>query len=97
MAVVVAAPRRVRMRKIPGVSLGVPHLNNRETTVRKVSDIFIFIIIRALAVALVVAAPQRVRMRKIPGVSLGVPHLNNRETTVQKVSDIFIFIIIREQ
>ena len=45
-AVVVAAPRRVQTRKIPGVSLGVPHLNNRETTVRKVSDIFIFIIIR---------------------------------------------------
>ena len=37
MAVVVVAPRRVRMRKIPGVSLGVPHLNNREMTVQKVS------------------------------------------------------------
>ena len=46
MAVVVAAPQRVRTRKIPGVSLGVPHLNNRETTVQKVSDIFNFIIIR---------------------------------------------------
>ena len=46
VALVVVAPRRVQMRKIPGVSLGVPHLNNRETTVRKVSDIFIFIIIR---------------------------------------------------
>ena len=39
MAVVVAALRRVQTRKIPGVSLGVPHLNNRETTVQKVTDI----------------------------------------------------------
>ena len=39
VALVVAAPRRVQMRKIPGVSLVVPHLNNREMTVRKVSDI----------------------------------------------------------
>ena len=46
MAVVVAAPQRVQTRKIPGVSQEVPHLNNRETTAQKVSDIFIVIITR---------------------------------------------------